>query len=425
MFKKQLIVSALELGTSKISVLIGESTEDGRLNLIGKGIVPSAGAVVKGEIVRMDDVIGAVSQAIIEADRSSGGRFSASRAGVMTVTGCAIDSVDGVGNVFIRNEDCRITQPDLDEAHRNARIPFSSMGRVIIGSSESYFMLDDQRKIRHPLNQAARKVDAHIHIVHGNTTRLENFRNVLQETEFAERLDLVFAPIASAQGILSREERDKGVLLIDFGAGVTEYLAELDSGILASGQLQIGFDHVINDLGEAFKIPREHWRKLCEDGSLTRLFNEQSSHLEIASSTGKVRKIPVASIETVVDLRLRELFEIIHRALSRQNALNNLAAGGVLTGGGALFERSVGAFQNVFNNMTVRVGRPIDVGGSAGGIDNARFSTVWGALKIAESFAREGELPSSGALGGLFNHLGGFLAGICKAGRDIKESIKL
>ncbi len=424
MFKKRSIVSALELGTSKITVLIGESGEDDRLDIIGKGVAPSRNSIVKGEIVNMEQAIDQTCQALEEADQAAGGQLYASRAGVVTVTGAGIDSFQGVGTVFIRNEEQRITEAAIEEAHQNARLTQSAPDRTILGSSESYFLIDGQRRVRNPLGQVARKLDACIHVVHGVTTRLENFRRLVREVEFAELPDLVFSAQAAGIGVLSREERENGVLLVDFGAGATEYYVEFDSGTLASGQLQLGFDHVLNDLAEAFKLPLEHWRRLVEDGSLSRLLREQKSHLELTTASGRVRRVPVGSIETVIDLRLRELFGIVREELQRRSALNNLASGGVLTGGGALFERSSTIFREVLQ-MSSRVGVPMEVGGAVTGLDNPRYSAVWGALKIADALARDRGPGDSPSLGNLFGRVGGWFDGLLQTGRELKESIKL
>lgn len=384
MFQSRNIVSAIEFGSSKICVLVGESDGDGHIDVIGRGEAPSAG-VVKGELTNIEAAFDQLAFALEEADQSSGRELNNSRIIVIPVTGCGIASYQGVGTVFIKNSEQRVTDSERAEAHQNARIHPLETDRSVLNSSESYFVIDDRLRLRNPINQTAYKLDAHVHIVHALTNRLENFRTVVRESGYEENVEMVFAPLASGVGVLTEEEREGGVLLIDFGAGATEYVMEFNNGTIASGMLQVGFDHVLNDLSIGLDLPIESCRKLIEGGTLAQLMRERCDYVDFPSSTGKVRRIPLSSFETIVDQRLRETFEIIRRKVGHSSDLSRINCGGVLTGGGALFDRSGRLFREVFD-LSVRVGQPIDIGGAVTGLENPRYSTVWGALKIADYY---------------------------------------
>ncbi len=386
MFQSRNIVSAIELGTSKICVLVGESREDGGLDVIGRGEAESRG-VIKGEIANMEELSVRLAAALEEADSSSGGELNNSGKIVLPVTGCGICSYQGVGTAFVKNPDRRVTEQERLEANRNARVYPMETGRMIFTSAESFFVIDDRLQLRNPINQTACKLDAHVHVVHGITNRLENFRTAVRECGCREDVEIVFSPMASGFGSLSEEEHEGGVLLIDVGAGVTEYVVEFNTGILTSGMLQVGFNHLINDLSVGLDLPFDVCRRLVEDGTLDRLARERRSHMDFPCAAGKVRRIPMASFETIIEYRLRELFEIIRTRTAEQTARTGVGGGVVLTGGGALFEPVRRICRETFD-MSVRVGQPLRTGEHIPGLESPRYSTVWGALEIADVYYR-------------------------------------
>ncbi len=426
MFQTREIVTAIEIGTSKICVLVGEAGPDGRVSIIGRGTAPSDGAVIKGEIDHMEKAFEQLSIALEEANRTSDRELDNSRLVVVVVTGCGIVSHQGVGTVFIKNEQHKVTEKERFEAHENAKIQHIAPDREIINSSESYFVIDD-RRVRNPINHIAQKLDAHVHVVHALAARLENFRSIIRDSGFEDTMvEVAFAPLATDFGILSDEERDNGVLLIDLGAGTTEYDVEYNTGVQASGVLQVGFEHVCNDLSIGLDLPIGVCRTLIESGTLNQAIRERRESLEFPMpGRRQSRQIPLASFETIIDLRLREIFEIIKMQLVEKGALCNLDAGGVLTGGGALFDRSAALFREVFD-MPCRVGQPLEAGGAVTGVDNPRFSTAWGALKIA-AYYNEVNCGSvgRGPVRSLIDVMDGLISRTRRGWKDLKGTIRV
>ena len=409
MFHTRNIVTAIEIGTSKMNVLVGEAGTDGRVSVIGRGSAPSAGSVVKGEIEDMELAFEQLGAAIADAESSSEGMLNSTRIVVVAVTGCRIEAFQGIGSVVVKNEEHKVTSKERLEAHENARVLQLATGREIINSSESYFTIDE-RRIRNPLNHTASKLDAYVHVVHADAARLENFRSIVRDSGFEEAtIEVAFSPLADDFGILSEEEREHGVLLVDFGAGTTEFVVEYNSGVQASGVLQVGFDHVCNDLSLGLDLHIDVCRKMIEDKSLQKAMRERREYMEFPRSTGRVRRIPLSSFEAIVDARIRETFEIIRAMASAQGAPAVLDAGGVLTGGGALFERTAPLFREVFD-MSCRIGQPFEAGGALTGLDTPRCSTIWGALKIAGYYNElNGGQSARGMVGSLIDAVDGVL----------------
>lgn len=382
MFKQHNIITAVELGTSKVSVLIGEYSGEDGLQVIGKGESASGGAVVKGEIDSMDLMIEKVIDAMDQADLQSGRELNNSAMFAVSVTGCDMDSLLGEGTAFIQNEDHRITEEDICEAISNSRVQPLDVTRRLINSFDAYFMIDGMRRFAQPLNQRASTLKAFSHIIHGNSNRLENFSAILLDAGLDCEPEMIFAPIADMFGVLSDDEVEGGALLIDFGAGVTEYAVVCNSGILSSGVLGIGFEHVANDLAVGLNLPINYCRKLLEDGTLQQLNFENIPLVECRTNSGSHRRIPLESFNKIVDVRIREIFELIRIRLGKQSFWNNLAAGCVLTGGGAEFFRTRDIFHQVCD-LPSRIGKPFNVKGIADEIDSARYSTVYGTLRYA------------------------------------------
>ena len=387
MFKKNNIITAVEVGTSKICVLFGKVSSGEELEIIGFGEAPSNNSVVKGEIVDMDIALEQLNKVICQAERCSSCLITDSDVIACSITGTSILSHQASGNVFINNVDNRVGDKEISSAIQNAQESIIQDGRIMINSFDSYFVLDGNRRIRNPSDMPARKLEACIHAVHCENNLIKSFYSLLNDAGFDDDPVPVFSGIASAYGVLTEDEKASGALLMDMGAGTTEYLAIFNMGILASGVLPVGFEHLANDLSLGLDLHMSDCRKLLQDGTIVQHINERKAFIEVKSAPDNIRKIPLASFETIIDLRLRETFQIIHSKLTAQNILQNLNSGGVLTGGGALFPHTSVSFSEVFN-IPVRIGQPFAANKATdtAGIGNPRYGTIWGTLKFAEEF---------------------------------------
>lgn len=416
------IVSAIELGTSKICVLIGNSTPEGQLEVIGHGEVPTNGSIVKGEIINVEDAYEQLNIAIEDADRSAGKVLVHNRLTVINVTGCNIDCIHSVGTAIVRTPDQKITANEMREASDSAKIHNMPSGMTELHTAISYYILDDARRLCNPEGQIASKLDAHIQITRGNSNRIENFKRLVVDNGFDENAVLpIFSGTCSDMGILSKDEKERGVLLIDFGAGTTEYMIEYKEGMITGGILPIGFNHLLNDLSIGLELPFEYCQKLANTGKLESLITGNTEYLEYPNNRGSVRKIPVSSFETIMELRLRELFGLINDAIKKEDILQNLGAGGVLTGGGSLLSLSHNIFQETFQ-CTARIGQPHNVIGASGEISSPRYSTVYGALRIADDQSRYYDLGSSRTP---FQAIDDIFSKLVKLGKNIGESINI
>ena len=424
MFKQHNIITAVEIGTSKICVLIGEYTDD-ELTVIGKGEVPSEGAVVKGEILSMDTMIEKLIDAMEQADLQSGHELNNSAIYVMTVTGCDMSSLLSEGTAFVQNEEHRISENEIYEAVSNAKICNLGVDRLAINSFDAYYMIDGVRRSSQPLNQRANTLKAYSHIIHGNSNRLENFSEILRDAGVDYTPEMIFSPIADICGLLSGDEEENGALLIDFGAGSTEYAVISNNGVLASGVFGIGFEHVANDVAIGLNLPINYCRKLLSDGTLEKYTRENLQFIECRTNSGSVRKIPVESFNRIADARIRELFELIRNKLYKETFWNNLAAGCVLTGGGAKFFQTRTIFNQVCD-LPARIGKPFNATSPVPAeLDDPAYSTVYGALRYGYMRAIQDNNRSSSFGNSLKDKISGFGDTFARTLKNLRNTMKI
>lgn len=423
MFERRNIVTAVELGTSRIRVLVGESNGDGLL-VLGRGEVPSGGSIIKGEIVDMDRSLELLSEAVEMADENSGKMINQSRAVGIVVTNSGISSLQSVGSAIVRSQDHRVSEDDITEATRNAQVNHLPFERTVIGSFDSYFLLDGSRKVSSPLGQSAHKLDAYVHVIHGETNRIENYSKIMQDVGFEDNTYLVFSGIATTLGVLTEEEKRNGAILLDMGAGTTEYVTVYNHGIMGSGVIPVGFDHVINDLSVILKLHIDTCRKLILDGTLAAMSARGQGFIELKNLNSATVKIPLGSFEKIIDERLKETFTIIKDNLKNQGLFTNIGSGGILSGGAALFPRTPNVYRDVFE-CPVRIGKPFDASGAITELESPRYSTIWGALKYCDVCMKSDELQHGGITDSISSTIDALAQGLQRTFVNVFKSIKI
>lgn len=399
MFSNQNIVCAVEFGTSKISVLIGELTAKNKVELIGSGAVASGNAVVKGEISDMKRAVEVLRKAFDIAEKKADCNLADCRVITVAVTGGGITSHQETARITVNTPNGIVTENEkrtVTEAARNLAL---TNGREIINLCPSSFTLD-QRRVIEPCGQSGKYLEADVHVVSANSRRLNPFVQALHEAGFEDvSIEPVFSILAGVSGAVDDNEQENGFILLDIGAGTTEYLLNIDGGVRESGVIRVGMEHAANDLAIGLDLPIDTCRNFFSAGILANAIRDHQEFIEIPRGR-YTRKIPVSSCETIVELRLRELIDMIRRKISDKHNLNTLGAGGLLTGGGALYAPVKDIFTSVFD-IPCRTVMPLNPKYKS--LADPRFSVIWGALQIAPDFVEE--LPGNTMLSKLFNRI--------------------
>ncbi len=359
MAKNSTIITAVDIGTSKIRVLIGEAdTQSDNINIIGYSEKSSDG-VIKGEISDMIKVSAILNEAVKDAEDISDYIINP-EALYIGITGNHIISKEGSGTVIIDSDDHIITNVHVNEALKSAKGLLTPSDSVIINTIDGHFVTDGAHHVSNPTGQTASKLEAYSHIIYANNNRLENFQNALKDIGFDTSIP-VFSGLASSLAVLTSDDFEHGTLTINMGAGTTEYVLFNNYIAKESGILTIGCDHLVNDLYLGLDIGLSAARDIIINNIANYRKSDGHSTIEL-KGTLKTRQIPITTVEKIIEMRLNETFEIIYNNLKKRKLNSLLNNGIVLCGGAANIPGIADIISSIFDTP-VRIGTPIDISG--------------------------------------------------------------
>ena len=383
------ILVGLEIGTSKICVVVGDSKPDGSIKILGVGQAPSRG-VRKGEIVDFDTAQKCVHEALVDAEEKSDVMIQSVYLGV---TGSHIASFNNRGMVAIPEEQEEITDADCDSVRASAREVSIPSQNMFIHSILQHYYIDGQEGVLNPVGMLGRKLEADFHIIHGIGTRVKNAVRCVKEIPL-EVEDVVFTPLAAAQVVLNQHQKNLGALAIDIGGGTADYLMYIDGAVRQSGSLGIGGDHITNDISMGLRIPMARAEKLKnEEGSVMLGMSLPGETVTLKDDSGFAGKeVERETLNTIIHMRVRETFELLRRQLEAGGDLHLLGAGIFITGGTSLLRGIDDLAQEIFE-LPVHITHAQTMSGLTSAFENPQFSTAIGLIKYAQ--AVQMDRPSS------------------------------
>lgn len=393
MFKGKTVLTAVDIGTSKIRVAIAETNDkDETIDLLGFAEKSSDGGVIKGEISDINRVTSILNEVCKEAEERANTPINSDTLYV-GITGSHIASRDSSGTVLINSADRKITYQHLDEALRNAKSLLLPPDSILINSVDGYSYLDGTHKETQVVGHTASKLESHTHIIYGSKNRVENFQSIVKEQGF-ESVHTVFNGLASALAVTTSDDFIHGTITVNIGAGITEYIVFNDYIIKDLGILTLGCDHIANDLSLGLDIHINKARDIITNNLHTKRMAEGHSTVDIQSAFS-LRKIPIASIEKIIDLRVREIFDVINNKIKAKKLHKLLRNGVVLCGGIANLNYAQVTARSIFEIPT-RNGSPLDFGGSDDILKNPGNITALGTLRYAKEDVKIRQAQGSG-----------------------------
>ncbi len=378
---KDQIVVGLEIGTSKVCAVVGELKRDDSVQILGVGVAPSRG-VRKGEIVDLETCGKCIREAIADAEDKSDVMIKNVYLGV---TGAHITSFNNRGAYALPEEREKILEEDfarVQEAARAAPIPAQNM---FVHTILQHYYVDGQDGVLNPVGMFGRKLEADFHIVHGNANRIRNSIQCLCDLDL-EIEDIVFTPYAAAQAVLTQNQKNTGVLMIDIGGGTTGYCVYDRGAVAQSGCVGIGGDHITNDLSLGLRIPIGKAEQLKEKEGSCVLGNclpgEMVTLKDEHGFAGK--EVEREMLNTIIHMRMKETFELLKRDLDQEDFFDYLGAGIVLTGGTSELRGIKHLAEEIFG-MPVQLCRARNVSGVTSAFENPQFSTAIGLVKYAQA----------------------------------------
>ncbi len=394
------IVVGLEIGTSKVCVVVGETKDDGSLKILGVGQAPSRG-VRKGEIVDFDTASKCVHDALVDAEENSDVEI---RSVFVGITGGHISSFNNRGTILLPEDQEEIEEQDVAEVRGNAREVSLPSQNAFIHSILQHYCVDGQDGVLNPIGMIGHKLEADFHIVHGIGNRIKNTIRLVKEIPL-EVEDVVFNPFATAQVVLEQNQKNLGALMIDMGGGTTDYILYVDGAVKQSGVLAVGGDHITNDISMGLRLPMARAEKLkIEEGSVTLGKSLPGETIRLKDDAGFVGKeLERETLNTIIHMRVRETFELLKRRLEVDQFLDFLGAGIIITGGCSLLNGIDSLAEEIFQ-IPVKIASSQPMSGLKSAFENPQFSTAIGLIRYAQAMQVE---PRGGWLQKVRNRLFG------------------
>lgn len=386
------VIVGLDIGTTKVCTIVGlvhpQANAADHVEIIGIGTHPSHG-LKKGSVVNIDKTIKSIQNSLEEARLMSG--VSISRA-TIGVAGSHIYSFNSSGVVAVKGHE--ITQEDVDRVLEAAKAVVIPSDRETIHVIPQEFRVDNTGGIKDPVGMCGVRLEAHVHIVTGSISLIQNLIKCVEATGVqAEHVTL--QPIASSRSVLSTEEKDMGVVLVDIGGGTTDIAIWKDGSLVHSQIIPVGGNHFTNDLAVALKIPHAEAERIkINHGSVLAEKLNQSAHITVQGLAGtKAREVQLSMIAEVLGARAEELFGIIKAVIDERGLGHEITGGVVLTGGGALIKGLQELGEYIIERPT-KIGYPAPFGGMTNLMQNPKFSTVLGLMlesheRNAQSYSRK------------------------------------
>ena len=369
----------IDIGSSKVGVLIGQRDDRGTVEVVGRGQAEHRGAR-KGAIVNVDATVEALKAATEEAEVMAGVEISRAYVGI---AGADVRSVNSRGMVSVSRKDREITRQDIQrvlEAAQSAALPSD---REILHAIPQEFLVDEQGGIRDPLGMLGSRLEVTVHLVTGNISRSKTLLTCINRAGI-EVVELVFEPLATAEAVLTPDERELGVLLIDLGSGTTEYALLSDGEIYHSGVLPVGAGHFTNDLAMVLRTPfaeaeRIKVRRGC---CLASLVGDDEGISVPTVAGGSTRVVPRRELAGILEPRAEELFRLVKDDLRKHGFEESPRGGVVLTGGGSKLDGLLEIAEQIYD-AGVRYGLPRGLGGLVDVISSPAWATASGLLLYA------------------------------------------
>ncbi|MCC2616456.1 cell division protein FtsA [Aestuariibacter halophilus] len=385
--ERKLIVG-LDMGTSKVKAVVGEMLEDGGISIVGVGS-HSAKGMDKGGVNDLNLVVQSVQRAIDEMELMADCRVSSV---FMSISGRHVQCQNESGMVPINNQE--VTPEDVDNVIHAARsVPIAAERRLLHVLPQE-FTIDVQEGIKNPVGMSGVRMEAEAHIITCADDMAKNLIKCVERCELSAD-QLIFSALASSYAVLTEDEKELGVCVVDIGGGTMDIVIYTDGAIRHTAVLPVAGNQITSDIAKIFRTPISHAEeiKINYACALKDMVSMEES-IEVPSVGGRPsRAMSRHTLAEVIEPRYQELFELVHEEIRASGLEEQIAAGIVLTGGTAKMEGAVEFAEEIFQ-MPVRVGEPLGVKGLAEYVEDASFATAVGLLQYGKLTLQSGSVSS-------------------------------
>lgn len=371
------MIVGLDIGTSKVVAIVGSVTPEGEIKVVGIGSCRSSG-LKKGVVVNIESTVHSIQRAIEEAELMAGCQIHSVYAGI---AGSHIRSLNSHGIVAIRDRE--VFSQDIDRVIDAAQAVAIPADQKILHILPQEFLIDEQEGVKEPLGMSGVRLEAKVHLVTCAINAAQNIEKCIKRCGLDVE-DIILEQLASSYSVLTNDERELGVCIVDIGGGTTDIAIFTEGAIRHTGVIPIAGDQVTNDIAMALRTPTQHAEeiKIKYACALAKLTGPDETIKVPSVGDRPPRNLSRQALAEVVEPRYDELFTLVQAELRRSGFEDLLAAGIVLTGGTSKMEGVVELAEEIFH-MPVRLGAPQNVIGLSDIVNNPIYSTGVGLLKYA------------------------------------------
>jgi len=367
------IIVGLDIGTTKICAVVSEFNDKGA-EIIGVGTYPSVG-LRKGVVVNIDNTVDSIQRSMEEAELMAGCEIGSVFIGI---AGSHIKGFNSHGVIAVKGHE--VSQEDVDRVIDAARAVAIPLDREVIHILPQEYIVDEQGGILDPVGITGVRLEAKVHIVTGAVTAAQNLIKCANRAGL-DVVDIVFQPLASAEAVLTQEEKDLGVALVDFGGGTTDLALFTESAIKHTAVLGLGGNNLTNDIAVGLRTPSQEAEQIKIDhGSCLNSLIDKDQMIEVPSVGGrKPRLLSRHILSEILEPRVEEIFTLIDQEIERTGLKELLASGVVITGGSALLPGIAEIADQVFQ-LPTRIGYPQRISGLVDVVNGPMFATAVGLV---------------------------------------------
>ncbi|MFA6034755.1 MAG: cell division protein FtsA, partial [Myxococcota bacterium] len=390
MAKKDELIVGLDIGTTKICAVVGEATSDG-IDIVGIGCAPSRG-VKKGVVVNIDNTVEGVIKAIEEAELMAGCEITNVYVGI---AGSHIRGINSRGMVAVRGKE--VDRYDVERVLDAAKaIPLPADTDVIHILPQEY-IIDGQNGVKEPQGMSGVRLEAKVHIVTSATSSMQNIVKCCNKAGLDVK-QVVLQPLASSAAVLTEDEKELGVALVDIGGGTTDIALFSEGSIVHTGVIPLGGNNITNDIAVGLKTPADEAEKIKKEyGCAMTSMVDKEENIEVPSVGGRQPRLLARQIlAEIIQPRVEEIIQLVHKEIRNSGYEEMLASGVVLTGGSTMMEGMPELAEEVIG-MAVRRGAPRDVGGLNDVVKSPMYSTGVGLVRQGFKHGVDMGWKSSGA----------------------------
>ena len=405
MARKDRYLVGLDVGTSKVCAIVGEALDDGSIDVVGIGVAESRG-IRRGVIVNLEAAVESIKKAIEEAELMAGVEIDAVH---LSMAGPHIKGFNSRGVIAVAGKSREITRDDVRRAIEAAKAVSLPAGREILHVLPQDFVVDEQDGIGAPIGMTGARLEVNVHIVTSSSTATQNIVSCVNRAGVGV-IDTVIEQIAAAEAVLTPDEKELGVALVDVGGGTTDIAIYERGSLWHTAVIGVGGDHFTSDIAVGLRMPipdAEKLKRKC--GCALSAMVDEDETMDVASVGGRRSRVMARRIlSEILQPRAEEIFHLVWDEIRRAGYEKALNSGIVLTGGGAILEGMPEIAEQIFD-LPIRRGAPTGIGGLADHVSSPAFATPVGLVV----YGQRNQVVERGSTGvGAFSRVAGRLRGL-------------